>query len=123
MSELTPVAIEQKLRSLVTDLTRAQLGLQEARDREVTAKHAYQATHRRAMFSPECPKPGRGGPTVDERNAWVDEQACGEQRAYDIAEAARKAAEDHLRTLRDQSMIVAVLAKSVHQAYNLAGVS
>jgi hypothetical protein len=51
----------------------------------------------------------------------VAEKAAPQQRARDIAEAKRKAAEDHLRVLRDQAVIVATLAKSVHQAYSFAG--
>lgn len=118
---LSPVAIERKLRELVNDLTRAQLALSSARDAEVEAKHAYEAAHRRAILSPECPKVTRGGWTSAERDAWVAEKAASEQRLYEVFEVKRKAAEDHLRTLRDQGVIVATLAKSVHQAYGMAG--
>ncbi len=118
---LSPVAIERKLRQLVNDLTRAQLALAEARDAEVEARHAYESTHRKAILSPECPKVTRGGHTTAERDAWVAEQAANPQRLHDVMEAKRKAAEDHLRTLREQAMIVATLAKSVHQAYSVAG--
>lgn len=123
MSDLTPVQIEEKLRKLVNDLTRAQHALRVARDNEVDAKHRYEADYRRAVLSEEAPKVARGGVTTAERDAWVGEQAAVTQRAYDAAEANRKASEDHLRTLRDQAMCVMALGKSVQAAFNLAGVA
>jgi hypothetical protein len=122
MEPLSPIDIERKLRSLVSNLTVAQSGLRDDRDAEVAAKHVYERIHRRAMLSDECPKVTRGGYTTAERDAWVDEKSAEAREAYEIAEARRKAAEDHLRTLRDQSMVVATLAKSVHLAYSMAGV-
>lgn len=118
---LTPVAIESKLRQLVNDLTRAQAQLRQARDVEVATKHAYERAERAAMLSAECPKVTRGGYTTAERDAWVQEQAADLREKYEIAEATRKAAEDHLRTVRDQSMIVMALGKSVNAAYAMAG--
>jgi hypothetical protein len=121
--DLTPAQIEAKLRRLVNDLALAQSALREARDAEVDAKHAYEAKSRKALLSDECPKVTRGGFTTAERDAWVSEQAAAEEKVYDLAEARRKAAEDYLRTLRDQSMIVMALGKSVQAAFSLAGVS
>lgn len=120
---LTPVQIESKLRSLVTELTLAQTALRDARDREVAARHAYESVKRHAMFADGCPKVTRGGVTTAERDAWIDLEAAPEQRLYDIAEAGRKAAEDHLRVVRDQSMIVMSLGRSVNAAYAMAGAS
>jgi hypothetical protein len=45
---LTPLSVEQKLRQLVNDLSRAQTVLREARDAEVEAKHAHDRARRRA---------------------------------------------------------------------------
>jgi hypothetical protein len=120
--DLTPVQIEAKLRRLVNDLARAQAALRQARDQEVEAKHTYESAHRKALLSTACPKVTRGGYTTAERDAWVEEQSAPQQKAYDLAEAKRKAAEDYLRTLRDQSMVVMALGKSVNAAYSLAGV-
>jgi len=118
---LTPVAVERKLRALVNDLARAQAMLRDARDVEVATKHAYERAHRVAMLSADCPKVTRGGFTSAERDAWVDQQ-CGELReAYEVAKVTREAADDHLRTLRDQSMIVMSLSRSVNTAYAMAG--
>jgi len=119
---LTPVSIERKIREIASDMTRAQADLSTARDEEVTAKHVFERTHRRALLSSECPKVTRGGYTTAERDAWADEQCAPVREAYEIAEVKRKAAEDHLRTLFQQGTLAAVLAKSVHQAYQLAGV-
>ncbi|MCG5464171.1 hypothetical protein MED01_002336 [Micromonospora sp. MED01] len=118
---LTPVSVERKLRTLVNSLTNAQSALAEVRDAEVSAKHTFERAHRGALLSGECPKVSRGGHTTAERDAWVEEKCAAEREAYDLAEARRKAAEDHLRTLRDQSVIVATLAKSVNLAYSMAG--
>lgn len=120
---LSPVAVEQKLRTLVTELTRAEAALRHARDAEVAAKHAFEAAHRRALLSDDCPKVTRGGFTTAERDAWVAEQVVGLEQAFDLAEATRKAAEDHLRVVRDQAMIVMSLGKSVNAAYSMAGVA
>jgi hypothetical protein len=119
--ELTPVAIERKLRGLVTALAQAQAALREARDKEIEAKHAYHSVRRAAFFAAECPKVTRGGYTTAERDAWIEEQAANLEVLFDVAEAARRAAEDHLRVLRDQSLIVMSLGKSVNAAYAIAG--
>ncbi|BAL87358.1 hypothetical protein AMIS_21380 [Actinoplanes missouriensis 431] len=121
--DLTPAQIEAKLRRLVNDLTLAQSSLRAARDAEVDAKHAFESARRKALLSDDCPKVTRGGYTTAERDAWVAEQAAVLERTFDLAEANRKAAEDYLRTLRDQSMIVMALGKSVQSAFSLAGVS
>jgi len=117
----TPVGIESKLRDLVTDLAGAQQALARVRDEEVRAKHAYEAVRRAALLSEECPKVARGTVTTAERDAWVDEQTKRECWLYELAEAKREAAQDHLRTVRDQAMIVMSLNNSVRTAYNVAG--
>lgn len=121
MSELTPVAVEAKLRSLVTELSRAQKALADTRDVEVEAKHTYESQHRAWLLSDDCPAVTRGGVTTAERDAWVAAKVGAEQHAYAVAEAARKAAEDHLRVVRDQASVVQTLARSVQQAYSAAG--
>jgi multidrug efflux pump subunit AcrA (membrane-fusion protein) len=119
---LTPLAIEAKLRRLVTDLTRAQTALAQARDNEVDAKHEYERARRRALLSDKSPKVTRGGYTTAERDAWVDDQVTDLRLKYDRATVARESAQDHLRVLRDQAEIVRSLGASVRQAYELAGV-
>lgn len=122
MSELwNPVLVEQRLTALITELTKAQRSLAEARDHEVDAKHIYKAARRRVMLGPDCPKVTRGGPTVADRDAWVDDQTADLERAYDTAVARREAAQDHLRVVRDQAEIVRSLGVSVRQAYEMAG--
>lgn len=122
MSDLTtPAGIEDRLRQLVNDLARAQMTLAGVRDVEVDAKHVYEAAKRQALFSPNCPKVARGGYTTADRDAWVDEQAKVERRQYDLAVAKREAAQDLLRVVRDQAMVVMALANSVRTAYAVAG--
>ncbi|MER5420387.1 hypothetical protein [Streptosporangium roseum] len=117
----TPIGVESRLRHLVTALTQAQIALAKKRDEEVAAKHAYQAARRRAIFSPDSPKVTRGGYTTADRDAWVDEKAANEHVQYDVAVAAREAAQDHLRVVRDQAMVVMSIGSSVRTAYNVAG--
>lgn len=118
---LSPVDIEQKLRALVNNLAAAYKELAEARDGEVHAKHAYESKHRAALLDPDRPRVERGGLTTAERDAWVEDQCAEQREAYDIAEVVRKAAEDHLRVIRDQASVVQTLARSVQQAYSMAG--
>lgn len=118
---LTPLDIERRLRWLVTELTRAQTSLAQARDLEVDARHAYERARRRALLSEKSPKVTRGGYTTAERDAWVDEQVTDLRFAYDRAAVTRESAQDHLRVLRDQAEIVRSLGASVRQAYELAG--
>jgi hypothetical protein len=119
----TPAGVESRLRSLVTDLTQAQQALAKCRDQEVRTKHAYEAARRTALLSEECPKVARGGLTTAERDAWVDEQVKDERWLYGVAEARREAAQDHLRVVRDQAMVVMALGKSITAAYAVAGVA
>ena len=96
---LTPLAIESKLRQLVTELTRAQSSLALARDLEVDAKHAWERARRRALLSEKSPKVTRGGYTTAERDAWVDDQVTDLRFAYDRAVVTRESAQDHLRAV------------------------
>lgn len=53
---LTPVAVEQKLRQLVTDLSRAQIALAQARDEEVDRRYEYERARRKTLLSANHPK-------------------------------------------------------------------
>jgi uncharacterized protein len=119
----TPVMAERRLHWLDNEMTRAELALRKARDDEVAAKHEYEAARRRAGFDKDCPRVARGAATVDERKQWIDDQCAKEQRAYDLKVAAREAAQDHHRTVRDQAMIAMALLRSVSTAFNMSGVS
>jgi hypothetical protein len=120
---LTPLAVETKLRSLVSELTRAQQALAQARDIEVDRKHELNRERRRALLSQERPKVERGGFTTAERDAWVDDRVAALQFDYDKAVITRESAQDHLRVLRDQAEIVRSLGASVRTAYEMAGAS
>ena len=118
---LTPLAVEAKLRQLVTELSRAQSALRQARDLEVDARHEYDRAKRRALLSEKSPKVTRGGYTVAEQSAWVDAQCADLKLKSDKATVVREAAQDHLRVLLAQAEIVRSLGASVRQAYELAG--
>ena len=119
---LTPLAVEAKLRDLVNDLTRAQGTLRDARDAEVDARHEHERARRRALLSEKSPKVTRGGYTVAEQSAWVDEQCDDLKFAADKATVIREAAQDRLRVLLAQAEIVRSLGASVRTAYEMAGV-
>jgi hypothetical protein len=120
---LTPVAAEKRLVALDNEMTKAELELRRARDAEVDAKHAYEAARRRAGFDKDCPRVERGGATVDMRKDWIEDRCAEEGRTYDLKTAAREAAQDHHRTVRDQAMVAMALLRSVTTAYNMSGVS
>jgi hypothetical protein len=121
MVELTPPQVEEKLRVLVIDLEQAEAMLAAARDEEVARKHDFKRARRRALLSAKCPKVSRDGVTVAERDAWVEERCSEEMEALGLASVKREAAEDHVKTVRDQSFVVAGLAKSVNNRYGYAG--
>lgn len=118
---LSPLQVEQKLRQCVTALTQAEMTLREARDKETDAEIAYRSLYRRALLSGDCPKVTRGGYTVTERDAWVEEQCAAHWEAYRRAQAAREAAQDHVRTQRDVASTVQSISALVRQAYSMAG--
>jgi hypothetical protein len=117
----TPTGVESHLRRLVSDLALAQQALATTRNEEVRCKHAYESAKRRATLSEACPKVSRGGATTAERDAWVGEAVAMEHWQYDVAAARREAAQDHMRVVRDQAMVVMALGKSVTAAYAVAG--
>jgi len=120
---LTPIAVEAKLRHLVTELSQAQISLRQARDLEVDARHEHDRARRRALLSDKSPKVTRGGYTVAEQSAWVDDQCADLKFAADKAAVIREAAQDRLRVLLAQAEIVRSLGASVRQAFELAGAS
>ena len=119
---LTPLDVERKLRSLVTDLSQAQIALRQARDLEVDARHEHDRARRRALLSDKSPKVTRGGYTVAEQSAWVDDQCADLKFGADKATVVREAAQDRLRVLLAQAEIVRSLGASVRQAFDMAGV-
>ena len=118
---LTPLDVERKLRQLVNDLAQAQAALRQARDLEVDARHEYDRARRQALLSDKSPKVTRGGYTVAEQAAWVDEECADLKFAADKATVVREAAQDRLRVLLAQAEIVRSLGASVRQAFELAG--
>jgi hypothetical protein len=120
---LNPVQVEQKLRQCVTDLYAAEKQLAEARDAETNAELAYRRYHRQHLLSDECPKVARGGFTVADRDAWVEEQCKEWWEHYRLSQTRCQAAQDHVRTVRDVTSSVQSIASLVRQAYSMAGQS
>ena len=120
---LTPLAVEAKLRHLVTELSQAQIALRQARDLEVDRRHEYDRARRRALLSEKSPKVTRGGYTVAEQAAWVEGECADLKFDADKATVIREAAQDRLRVLLAQAEIVRSLGASVRQAFDMAGAS
>ncbi|QKW15326.1 hypothetical protein [Verrucosispora sp. NA02020] len=75
----TPPQAEAAMRWVLRAMTDAQRALKAARDAEIEAKHAYESAKRTAFFSPNCPKPERGGYTVADRDffgRWISSRWC-----------------------------------------------
>lgn len=123
MSELTPAQVEDKLRRLVTDLTRAQQELSTARDAETETEIALKRARLALALSDECPKPSRGGVTVAQRDEWIESHCTEQWEAHRRAETAREIAQDALRTNFELAKVVQSLNASVRTAYGMAGVA
>lgn len=118
----TPAQADSAMRWVLRAMYDAQKQLRESRDAEVEAKHVYESAKRAAFFSPNCPKPERGGYTVADREAFIERACADERQAYELATVAREGAQDHLRVLDKQSVVLASLNKNVQQAVNGVGV-
>jgi hypothetical protein len=105
---LTLGQIMDRLYAMHQELTMAQRAVARARDAEVEAAEAYRMAKVKARLSEDIPKARRGenGVTAADREAWVDRQCADERFAHAVAEAAREAAQDHLRVVRDQASVV-----------------
>ncbi|MFI5891962.1 hypothetical protein ACIA5D_17815 [Actinoplanes sp. NPDC051513] len=117
----TPVDAEKVMRWVLRAMHVAQQSLRDARDAEVTAKHEYEREKRKAFFDLDCPKPARGGHTVADRDAFIEQQTTADRERYELAQAATSAARDHLRTLNAQSVVMSALAKNVQQTFSVVG--
>lgn len=116
---LSPVAVEQKLRALVTEMTKAQQMLARARDAECDAEIALAKA--RDAVAKAAPKVTRGEFTVGEREEFIEVAVRDEWEALRRAEKERKNSEDYLRIVREQASVVQTLARGVQQAYSMAG--
>lgn len=105
---LTLGQIMDRLYAMHQELTMAQRAVARARDAEVEAAEAYRMAKVKARLSADIPKARRGenGVTAADREAWVDKECADERFAHAVAEAAREAAQDHLRVVRDQASVV-----------------
>lgn len=117
----TPVDAEKALRWVLRAMLDAQQALKDMRDAEVAAKHVYESAKRRAFFADDCPKPTRGGFTVADRDAYLEKATAEQREKYELATVAKEGAQDHLRTLNSQSVVMSALAKNVQQTYGVVG--
>lgn len=119
---LTPLETEQALTEVKNESGRAWRILKDARNAEVAAKKAYRVAKTEALLGGDCPRVGRDGVTVAERDAWIDQQTEEEHSAMEAAKAMTENAKDYLSTVREQGSHIQSQHKSVMQAYQMAGV-
>ena len=120
----TPPGAEAALQSFSDALEPARRELAAAADEEVEAELARDAARRRWLLSEECPRTGVFDGvrvTVAERDAWVDEQIAGEERAFRLAREKRKAAAKRLDVLSKQGSYQQSISKSVADSYRGTG--
>lgn len=118
---LTPVSVEAKLRQLVTEITRCQQNLAQARDGETECELVYKKAKLVAAHTDGVPVPRRGSSTVAERDEWIDAQCFDSFSAYRRATTAREIAQDALRATLAITDTVQSIGASVRTAYAMAG--
>lgn len=120
---LTLGQVLERLHTVHQDMAYSQTMLAKARDAEVSAKERLRLAMAHAVLSAECPRPKRGenGVTVADRDAWVDQTVAQERMEAEVAEAHRKAAEDHLRVTRDQASTVQSMSALMRAELQLSG--
>jgi hypothetical protein len=112
----TPADAEKALRWVLRALHDEQGRLADYRDAELDAKHIWEAKKREAFASPDCPIPSRTtGVTTADREAFIERESWVERQEYEIAQKFTQGSQEHLRTLRDQSVVISALAKTVGQ--------
>lgn len=121
--QLTLGQVLQRLFDVHHDLGAAQGRLAQARDAEVEAAEALRMAMARQTLAEDCPRPKRGenGVTVADRDAWVTQRVAEERLRAEVAEAVRKAAEDHLRVVRDQASVVQSMSALMRAEMQLSG--
>lgn len=119
---LTPPEAEKYLKQVNNELGRAQLAVKRLRYRELDLERQYMEARTRLLFSPECPKVGRGEGcvTVDERDTWINSQ-IEEYWPYRSAQVQTKNAEDYLKSVSKQASIAQSLNSNAREIYSTGG--
>ena len=115
-----PPGAEAALQSFSDALDDAVEKLKAARDAELEAEDARDAARWKALLSEDCPQPGVYDGvriTVAYRDAWVQREIDGEERALRAAKVVRQAAVAHLDKLKSQASVAQTIAKSVAGQY------
>lgn len=118
---LTPVETERELSRLITAITTAQLDLARFRKARAVAYLAHRKAQVRAAHSKDCPKVERGGTTVAEREAWIEQEVWDEFEAFTKAETMEAIGVENLRATLATAEVTRSLNSSVRAAYGMAG--
>lgn len=121
-ADMTPAEVDRHLKILRNELAKASLQLRRARDRELECEGLYLKARTKLLLSVDCPNVrGPGGVTVDERDAWLDNQLDNELWIYKEAKVARENAETYMRAVNKQVACIQSLGANARQAYGMAG--
>lgn len=113
----TPVDVERMLREVTERLQSLRTELAHARLAEHDAKVAFEKGKVRFAADVWCPKVERGGTTVAERQAWIDERVLDEKLALDFATTLRQIAADALRSAEKELEALQSIGASVRAEY------
>lgn len=123
VNPLSLIEAQQYQRWVLRAMWDATNDLKTVRDLEVEAEAEYLSARRRQFFHEDCPVVIRGGVTVADRDAWVDQQVASEEEKWKLAKATTQAAKDRMDTIRSQSVLISALAKTTQQIHGVAGVN
>ena len=94
----TPNEVEALLHRACERLEQLRVELVAAREAELEAKKAYERAKVTATLDPWCPRVERGGTTVAERQAWIDERVLDDLLALEGAKSLRVIANEALHS-------------------------
>lgn len=116
-SHETPVTARARVLRYGSMVTQAELDLKRAREAEVEAMRILRKAKVVAQLSPDAPKVVRGGATVADKLAWVEQAVEDERFALDLATVMRQAAWDHYQRIDKQASLAQSILKSIDNSF------
>ena len=117
-SHETPVSARARVLKYGGLLTQAEIALKRARDKELQTERAYRRAQTLAQLSRNAPKVERGGSTVADKKAWVDQAVEDDLFAFEAAKVERQAAFDHYQRVDKQASLAQSILKSIDAAFS-----
>jgi hypothetical protein len=113
----TPIEVERMLADVTAKMQQLRDDLAAARIAERDAKRAHEIAKVHAAADPWCPKVERGGATVGERQAWIDERVLDELLALQDATTLRQIASEALHSVHKELEALQSIGASVRASY------